>query len=193
MASAERLRQRRRERRHRIEFISRIQRQLLKVGNEIRDRKWQGNKVFWSLLVLVLTIGWSLHPVNHNRYIAKVADNYVGVQLEDTGEQLLGFRQTSETGEKGFFFHGDLLICVESQVYRFAVVNEPRIPTIVGVPIDEDVTVTADRSFLSAKTSIWPCEEPGNREHDHDVKTITIDFGGRPIWRHRGLINVAIC
>jgi len=138
-----------------------------------------------SLLVLALVV---VYPVNHNRYMGIVADGYVGVELENTGEQLLGFAQALETGIKLIVIHDGLLIFVRSVIYRCGQTTQ----TIGGESQNQSVTVTVDLSYVTGDAFVCTWDDPRDTKHTHDGQAIEINLHD-PLWHRKGPMDVRIC
>lgn len=145
--------------------------------------KWQC--ILVSLFLLVLAV---FYPVNPNRYIVTVADGYVGVKLENTGEQLPSFEQTLETGIRLIVPHEGLLIFAKSVIYR----REQTTQAIGGEPQNEFVSVIADPTFVTADAFVWTYDDPRDTEHTHDEQATQIDLRD-PLWQRKEPMDVRIC
>lgn len=183
MGNSGSLRQRRRGRRHRMSFLSRVRRGLIHIGHERIERKWQALAL---VLVLILAITLALHP-SPKPVLATGANGFVGVRLTHTAESLPGFKWASKEGNQGVFFHGDLLLLVRCRVYRCEVANEERqrTETIAGKPTEDGPFVVVDGSYLMADVSILPYRMAGTKEHTEDAKPAIFDLRDRLVWRHR--------
>lgn len=176
MGTYGRLRQRPRECRQCMGFVKRVRRLVPTVANALGDMKWKCLLVSLFLIALV-----AFYPVNPNRYMVTVADGYVGVKLENTGEQLSGFKQTLETGIRLIVPHDGLLIFARSVIYRC----EQTTQAIGGEPQNEFVSVIADPTYVTADAFVWTWDDPRDTEHTHDGQAIEIDLHD-PLCREKG-------